>query len=135
MKSSYNFRYQSERERFFDDVVNDIDDIREKKGTVFSSGIRVIFEIGEFSEKERIKSEERRRLGKSEFKGLKTFRDLDALKKFLDSSDKGGSGIQWGRKDLKKWGTRARLVRYKKQNNRIVGEQKLKEYNITLTKE
>jgi len=134
--AEYNFRYQSERERFYQDVVADWESIYESEGAVVASGLRIVFEITDaHDESERKDSVAREQRGEPEFKGIKVFRDLDRLRAFLDSSSQHGSGIQWGKRtDLMGSTHRCRISRYLKKGKRVLKEETLKKYFIVTEK-
>lgn len=133
----YNFRYQAERERFYDDTVNDqteyaqkYDDYGYNSATEFIKSLRIVFDIGDFTStkrKQHVESVLKKGVGK--FRGIRSFINFDTLKKFLDSTREGGSGIQWGKKEDED--ITARLCFYQRRRNRIIGEKVLVKYIIT----
>ena len=122
----YNFRYVADRERFFDDLRRDREEIREELGDLIHSALRMVFDIGDHTSGDRKKSQ-----NTGKFRGIRTFTDLRSLQSFLNSSREGGSGISWGRKDLNKHDITARLCYYRKMGSRVVGEKILRTYQIS----
>jgi hypothetical protein len=121
----YNFRYVAQREKFFEDIRKDRAEIRADLGDEIESALRIVFDIGDHTSVDRKKSQ-----NTGGFRGVRTFRDLRRLRRFLNSSREGGSGISWGRKDLSKHNITARLCYYTMRGNRVTGEKVLRRYVI-----
>jgi hypothetical protein len=137
----YNFRYQPERERFYDDLNDAYDEFRERyeefgfdRKSEFSSELRFVFDVGDFTSTDRKKHhEEKEKTGHGKFRGVRSFLSLSRVKRFLNSTREGGSGIQWGKKNFEEYNMTARIVFYKMRGSRVVGEKVLRKFEIVST--
>lgn len=135
----YNFRYQAERERFYEDTKQDQDSIAERfeefgfdSRIEFVKALRIVFDIGDYTSKDRKQHlESLLNTGKGEFRGVRSFIEFRTMKRFLDSTREGGSGIQWGKKEDEN--ITARLCFYQRTGSRVTGEKVLARYVICTT--
>lgn len=142
IQRKYNFRFTSERERFYADQVKDTEDFAERfdefgfdSRVEFTKAIRMVFEVDEHTSTERKKHvESTLKKGTGKFRGLRTFSDFSTLKRFLNQSKEQGSGISWGRRNFDNYTMSARLSYYQRRGNRVVGEKVLVKYSITFGK-
>lgn len=134
-KSSYNFRYARERERFYKDVVSDqaehvskIKNASERQ--VESSALRVVFDIGTGKSAEELgepidsKGDVQ---GKGELRGFRSFHNLNVLRSFLTASTY--SGI-FARNQIGRYNVNARISKYRTRGKRVLGEKVVKTYKI-----
>ena len=132
-KDSFNFRRASERERFYLQVIDDIDEVVEAvkdktKRRELASALRVVLSIGAFSAAEVSKwSKDDPEQGAGKFRGFRSFRDLRLLNTFLNGSNY--SGV-FAKKQAGRYSTEARLVAFRRRGKRVTGETVYRTYSI-----
>lgn len=133
-KDTYNFRYASERERFYHDTIearNEVlSNIKNKTTRAeMESSLRIVLAIGAF-DTENVKdwSKNDKEQGAGKFRGFRSFRDLRLLKTFLLGSNYSGTFAKSS--SAAKYKTEARLVTFKRKGSRITGETTFKTFKI-----
>ena len=135
MPDSYNFRYQSQREAFYQDLLEQRrewgkyweDNYSSDKAEELKSAMRITYDMdtsGDFSE---LNEDEQ---GKGNMRGFRTFRDLRILKQTLFDIRSSGYELT---KRAGHYKTTARLVVFKRRGKRITGETVLWTAKITST--
>jgi len=124
-KGNYNFRYQSERERFYEDIKSQYKSVASgEEGIEDVSGLRIVFEFGGTTKKQRLEQEKSiQDKDANAFRGLRTFKDLRRLRQFLTSRNEGGSGVSWGRQNLAGEQMTVAVRSYDRRGQRITGEK------------
>ena len=131
MAKTYNLRYTEQREKLYRDIVAEWDKIHSELGAEKASGLRMLFDIGETSRKEdRMQSvQSLERTGAGKFRGIRTFKDLGLLRRFLTFGDGPNSGVSF-RRDSMQGPSSVRLVSYQHRGARIVGETVHTKFNL-----
>jgi hypothetical protein len=124
-KRQFNFRSRKERLEFLEQVKQDIRKAREELGEETASALRVVFQIGDYTTRERKSAQ----AGES-IQGIRNFRDLRRLRRFVESENEGGSGPAWRGKRIHAYPITAMLAYYEMRGGRIVGEKIIQTYEI-----
>ena len=135
MQDKYNFRYLSQRQKFYEDTIAARNEILKKikdpiKRAEMESDLRVVISIGAFSAEEitdwsSIKNEQ----GAGRFRGYRSFAVWRLLRTFLTGSNY--SGVFSRSSSAARYTTVARLVTFKRRGKRVTGEKVFVEWQIT----